>query len=128
MNKTLTLSLSRKWFDMIASSEKTEEYREIKDFWVRRLVQIPYTYEGRDDPNMLYDDLYNNCDENGFAPDPLDFIDFNQVIFTLGYPPKSDTSKRMTFTVESITIGYGNPDWGAPTYDKVFIIKLGKKL
>lgn len=33
----------------------------------------------------------------------------------------------MKFEIESITIGKGNPEWGAPTED-VFIIKLGKRL
>lgn len=36
--KTLTLSLKKKWFDMIASGEKTEEYREIKPYWEKRLL------------------------------------------------------------------------------------------
>lgn len=39
MGKTLTLSLKKKWFDMIASGEKTEEYREIKPYWEKRLLQ-----------------------------------------------------------------------------------------
>jgi hypothetical protein len=35
--KTLHLTLKKRWFDMIASGEKTEEYREIKPYWSRRL-------------------------------------------------------------------------------------------
>ena len=35
--KTLDLVLKKKWFDMIASGEKTEEYREIKPYWESRL-------------------------------------------------------------------------------------------
>ena len=31
----LHLNLKRKWFDMIKSGEKKEEYREIKPFWNR---------------------------------------------------------------------------------------------
>lgn len=37
--KTLTLSLKKKWFDMIASGEKTEEYREITLYWQKRLLR-----------------------------------------------------------------------------------------
>lgn len=33
----LHLTLKKKWFDMIASGEKTEEYREIKPYWEKRL-------------------------------------------------------------------------------------------
>ena len=36
--------------------------------------------------------------------------------------------KCVYFVCEEITIGYGNPDWGAPTDEEVFIIKLGKRL
>ena len=35
--KVLHLTLKKKWFDMIASGEKREEYREIKLYWNRRL-------------------------------------------------------------------------------------------
>lgn len=35
--KILHLTLKKKWFDMIASGEKTEEYRDIKPYWNSRL-------------------------------------------------------------------------------------------
>jgi hypothetical protein len=35
--KVLHLTLKRKWFDMIASGEKKEEYREITPYWIKRL-------------------------------------------------------------------------------------------
>lgn len=35
--KVLHLTLKKKWFDMIASGEKREEYRELKQYWERRL-------------------------------------------------------------------------------------------
>ena len=35
--KILHLTLKKKWFDMIASGEKREEYREIKPYWARRI-------------------------------------------------------------------------------------------
>ena len=37
--KTLDLVLKRKWYDMIASGEKTEEYREIKPYWIMRMME-----------------------------------------------------------------------------------------
>jgi hypothetical protein len=33
----LHLTLTKKWFDMIASGEKKEEYREMKQYWAIRL-------------------------------------------------------------------------------------------
>ena len=32
----LTLPIKKKWFDMILSGEKKEEYREIKSYWTKR--------------------------------------------------------------------------------------------
>jgi len=34
----LHLTLKKQWFDLILSGEKREEYREIKDYWTKRLV------------------------------------------------------------------------------------------
>ena len=33
----LTLPIKKKWFDMIKTGEKKEEYREIKPYWTKRL-------------------------------------------------------------------------------------------
>lgn len=35
--RVLHLTLKKKWFDMIASGEKREEYRELKPYWHKRL-------------------------------------------------------------------------------------------
>ena len=32
----LPLTLNKKWFDMILSGVKKEEYREIKPYWIKR--------------------------------------------------------------------------------------------
>ncbi len=60
--RILHLTLKRKWYDMIASGEKTEEYREIKPYWTTRLkdflVKRPFDYiifkngYGKDVPTM----------------------------------------------------------------------------
>ena len=34
----LHLTLKKHWFDLIASGQKTEEYREIKPYWTSRLM------------------------------------------------------------------------------------------
>ena len=41
-NKTLHLVLKRKWWDMIASGEKKEEYREVCHYWAARLLNEQY--------------------------------------------------------------------------------------
>lgn len=44
--KILHLNLKKKWFDMIASGEKKEEYREIKPHWIQRLTWHEYHTAG----------------------------------------------------------------------------------
>jgi len=51
---TLTLTLKKKWFDMIFSGEKKEEYRTIKKHWKSRL-------EGKSYDKILF--------INGYHPD-----------------------------------------------------------
>lgn len=48
--KILDLPLKAKWYDMIESGEKREEYREYKKYWYKRLIDDetlrvkPYTH------------------------------------------------------------------------------------
>jgi hypothetical protein len=39
--KILYLPIKKKWFDMIASGEKKEEYRKCKPYWDKRLRTSP---------------------------------------------------------------------------------------
>ncbi|HFE31905.1 MAG TPA: ASCH domain-containing protein [Gammaproteobacteria bacterium] len=41
----LHLTVKKKWFDMISSGEKTEEYREMKPYWRRRLDDLGTEYD-----------------------------------------------------------------------------------
>ena len=36
--KVLALIASNQWFKMIVAGQKTEEYREIKPYWIKRLT------------------------------------------------------------------------------------------
>lgn len=42
--KKLHIIIKRKYFDQILTGEKTEEYRLIKDYWVKKLVNKSYTH------------------------------------------------------------------------------------
>jgi len=42
--KILHLTIKKKWFDMIASGEKKEEYRTIKKHWDTRLLGKDYDH------------------------------------------------------------------------------------
>lgn len=121
--KTLNLVLKHKWYDMIESGEKKEEYREIKQYWVNRLLNVRRDF--------AYDfDAYSDCvsmlgTETEHAMNAMDAVyrDYDCVCFHKGY-----TSTTMIFAIKSIKIGQGDPEWGAPTDREVFVIKLGDRI
>jgi hypothetical protein len=36
--ETLPLTINKKWFDQIEAGTKKEEYREVKNYWIKRLT------------------------------------------------------------------------------------------
>lgn len=116
--KTLTLSLKKKWFNMIASGEKTEEYREISPYWHKRLLRCGGVCNGY---CVLMGEIV--CPACKY----LEYTDFDTVVFTLGYPRKDDLSRRMEFKVSDISIDTGKPEWGAEPDKAYFVIKLGER-
>ena len=101
----LTLPIKKKWFDMIVSGEKKEEYREIKPYWTRRFI-------GMNQPLFSFRYGYQQANVKGYT----------HVKFSYGY-----TKRTMTFEIKEITIGKGKLEWGAPK-GEVFIIKLGERI
>lgn len=125
--KTLDLVLKHKWYDMIASGEKKEEYRDVKRHYISRLLMAAQLCKGEVVWKNLTPFLSRYYDNNkselkqylGFS---FIFKNFSSVTFHRGY-----TSTTMTFEIEEIKVGVGNSQWGAPK-EEVFIIKLGKRL
>ena len=103
--KILHLPLKAKWFKMQESGEKPEEYREITPYWCKRLL-------GRETALFSYRNNYQSCNVKGYT----------HVCFRYGY-----TQRCIIRRIDSITIGRGNPEWGAPTDRDVFIIKHHKE-
>lgn len=97
---TLTLSLKRKWFDLIKSGVKLEEYREYNEYWGSRFfVREP----------AFKDWIHVR-------------IDYTELVFTLGYPKKDDMSRRLVFKNPRIQIRTGKPEWGAEPNKIYFVI------
>ena len=128
MTLTLHLSLKEKWFRMIQSGEKREEYREITPYWMKRLCYLlvnrgdgwidRYTMtegEARNVIEHLDEDLRNGN---------IEIRSFTDVHFTLGYPKADDAARHMTRQIADITIGTGRPEWGAVEGKQYFVIKL----
>ena len=115
--KTLYLPLKKEWYEMIESGRKTEEYREIKPYWEKRLLRYDEIERDLDDLIMakFMGDKVNVCARYSRG--------YTRVCFSYGY-----TKRTMTFECKGITIGKGNPAFGAPENEEVFIIKHGERL
>ena len=124
--KALHLPLKEKWYRMIESGEKREEYREITPYWMKRLCwdddyNEPMSKE--DIEALCQHPKVENMFDAGWKPKP-----FTHVHFTLGYPKKDDAERNMVFAIERITVGKGQPKWGAEKDKEYFVIKLGERL
>ena len=104
--KVLTLSVSKQWFDIIAAGEKTEEYREIKPYWVAQLFQNNSNIV---DVKDLASCLYGRTDliKGYINTQRIILKPYTHVLFINGY--RKD-SPRIEKEIESITIG--NPKKG----------------
>lgn len=106
--KVLHLSVKKQWFDMISAGEKTEEYREIKPYWIERLTtncEVAYDVAAETYCGMVY----------------------THVLFINGF--RKD-SPRIEKEIESITIGKPKkglcPDKWLGT--EFFIIKFKQRM
>lgn len=119
--KILHLSLKKESYALIESGVKTEEYREIKPYWMkrffahadgRRLNNFDAEYLARN-ISVLYSALHEGT---------IKYKNYTHVKFSYGY-----TKRTMIYEIDCFTFGKGKPECGAPTED-VFIIKLGKRV
>lgn len=109
---TLHLVLKGKWFDMIASGEKKEEYREIKPYWERRF-SCSYIEKLISRPcSSIYKSM--NIYNVGCSRDTI--------TFRRGY---FKNAPEMTVEFKCIITGKAKPEWSDNWKGDVFIIKLG---
>ena len=99
--KVLTLTVSKQWFDMIVADKKTEEYREIKPYWVARLFQNNSNIV---DMKYLASGLAGRTDllKKYIDAQRIVLKQYTHVLFINGY--RKD-SPRIEKQIESITIG-----------------------
>ena len=110
--KTLHLVLKRKWWDMIESGDKKEEYRAFNEYWTKRILIL--TDQGQKKSNF-----FGWLDEEEIVA----YKDFDAICFHKGY-----TNTTMTFENDGIEINYGREEWGADPDKLYFVIKLGKRI
>ena len=92
----LTLPIKKKWFDMIASGEKKEEYREITEYYLTRFETVGLIFQ--------------------FMPTD----EIHQIMLRNGYSKNSPTMKVNV----RLTIGEGKPEWGAEPNKTYYVLHI----
>ena len=123
----LNLVVSKQWFDMIVSGEKTEEYRAIKSYWINRLLQAKY---GRSDEyrkvtmHPEFDIFISNSKlKSLLEKKTARFIPYTYVRFFHGYAKNRPWIEKK---IKSITIGKPQPGLCPKEFEnkEFFIIKF----
>lgn len=90
----LTLPIKKKWFDMILSGEKKEEYRDIKPYYKSRFEKL-FPFVG----NVDYKEKI--CFRNGYSSNSPSLI--------------AECSLR---------VGIGRAEWGAVQYRPYYVLEI----
>ena len=96
----LILPIKKKWFDMILSGEKKEEYREINRYWTTRFK--------------------NNFDEVKLNINSIIESAKGTVIFKNGY--QKDAPKIKCEII--IKVNIGKIEWGAEPNKEYYVLKI----
>ncbi len=104
----LILPIKKKWFDMILSGEKKEEYREIKPYWTKKIMN---------ELGVFSDSEIEEIQKRMASRRRTKEI---EAIFRNGYQKSSPAllTKVMVF------IGYGNPEWGAEKGKLYYVLTM----
>ena len=103
----LTLPIKKKWFDMILSGEKKEEYREIKPYYTKRFKNA----------DMFPDPL--SLDETHLILDPKNFRKY-EIMFRNGYSSESPSFIAKVY----LTADFGKSEWGAEPGVKYYVLHI----
>lgn len=124
MEDAIHLPLKGKYYHMIKSGQKKEEYREETPYWMKRICGCPATRCRDTKP-----DTCQGCPVLEDARKPLSIPKrFSAAHFTLGYPKRDDTERNLLVRIYKVTLGRGNPAWGAEPGKEYIIIHLDKTI
>ena len=128
VDKNLFIIVSKQWFDMIKSGIKTEDYRDIKPFWLVRAIEcrgIPKsTKEGMCESLKEDTSAAKRNFNNGYCNNRK----YETVTIKNGY---SEGSPTIVMKFEGIEIKKPVKEWSEGKFDPdklVFAIKIGKTI
>ena len=99
----LTLPIKKKWFDMILSGEKKEEYQELKPYYRSRFEHCFDVIE------------YRGKYISTFEENPV-----REIIFRNGYGKDSPSFVAKC----TLSVGAGKEEWGADPGKKYFVLTI----
>ena len=112
----LQMSLKKQWFEMTKAGIKTEDYRDLNEYWISRLFYSGFMLEkGLNHVFLIKGRWYQ---QKPFTTNTM----------TLGYPLKTDTARILKFKHEGIEIRTGVSEWGAEPDKLYFVIKHGERI
>lgn len=120
MNETkdLHLPLKATWFNKIKYDTKEEEYRDITPYWAKRLMEYHPTFNAEMPFNKWVDMIWEKGTklfklylQNAYRADKIKFKEFDNIVFTLGYPKKTETDLIMTKRFNFTYFGKAVPAW-----------------
>lgn len=115
----LTLPIQRKWFDMILSGEKKEEYRDIKEYYETRFQNLFGAITIY--PSSIFSDRSKYELLQGEAvPEEIRKDSVQEIIFRNGYSKNSKEIKARC----RLRIGKGRPEWGAEPDKQYYILEI----
>lgn len=104
----LTLPIKKKWFGMILSGEKKEEYRETTAYWMKRF--------GKVFGECAYGIVYSKCFETKSC--------ISEILFRNGYSKDSPSFIAKC----TLSIGEGKEEWGAERGKQYFVLTINEIL
>lgn len=115
----LILPIKKKWFDMILSGEKKEEYREIKEYYETRFQNLFGAVTIY--PSSIFSDRSEYELLQGEAvPEEIRKEGIQEIIFRNGYSKNSKEIKaRCRLRIEK-----GRPEWGAEPDKQYYILEI----
>ena len=108
-----TLTIKKKWFDMIRDGVKKEEYREIKPYYETRFQNLFGLVI------MEVDDYYEIL-QGEDVPEEIRREPIQEIVFRNGYSPNSPTIIAKC----RIRLGEGKKEWGAEEGKRYFVLEI----
>jgi hypothetical protein len=129
--RTLHLNLKKKWFDLISSGEKTEEYRVIKKYWVDRLLVLTDEKFPADEFPMdeMCFDLKNPGKRHRGVEDLFNYfgvestMHYDTITFRNGF---KKNAPEVVVEFKGFEFRGGIEKWGAVQGESYFVLLIGK--